>query len=1018
MQVSNRKLKEVPGPPPGAPVGPPPGPDPVSGALNISAFGQEYAKIIISGQYEQLALWFIDMRSFRSINPKYGFLRGNEVLTIMARCIRELLSGELPVARLGGDRFVLVTANMNLDQATVAFENLVQKINHNLVAVGIKQTVILSAGIYFLRESDTHIPSFQTPLDYASIAHRNAREVPKSIIVSFTDEDLERDLRRIAIEQSIDEALETGQIEVWYQPQVDYTYGEVIGAEALARWNHPVLGWISPTEFVPVLEECGKIHDLDLFVWEEACRNAGRWRNMSDGKPVPISVNVSRSEMVEPGLMEYFLELRKKYDLPAGSLHLEVTERAFMEEAVQLYDVIDRMHENDMVVEMDDFGSGLSSLNMLKDITVDMVKLDMSFMRSSMNEERGGVVLASVIRMLQGLDTPIIAEGVENLEQAEMLKNMGCHLMQGFHFSRPMPLDDFESFISTNRAVEHAVRRNRFESHLESLLSVDPTSSYLFNHAMGGIIFFFASDGTSESILVNDRFYEECGLERTKYDSNGAKMNPLIEVDQDSRATLWRAAAEAREYGSAYCHVKVLRSGRWIDCVMRFLGPSRRGDIYSLNIVRSGAEKRGDMELRQTTQDIAWNVDMLNNIVPHGFIKCRANDSLDINYMSPELYQNTGLTESEFVRRFHNSLIETVLMADRSDLLDAIRESERLDKTFSQDVSVHFGYGTEHRDVHLIGHVREDGSGEQWLYLLVLLTGEVVSDDGAQTNAEDNRVIPFDYDIGADQLTIHVTMPDSTKREIVKEHWSIELNNMPDNIARGSAAKVLATARDLRNHPSPGYTDIKCNLRGGDSMRWYHLNYTCDVDDEGHATVIHGIAQDANDQMGSARWWRQQAEIDQLTGLLNRNAVEQNINLAMRIQGTGMMFMIDLDGFKRVNDELGHLVGDALLRDVSNALQNSFREGDALGRYGGDEFVAFVPILGGDPQRLAANRAERIIRTVNNVKAADGTHAACSVGVAISHSREATFYDLLEVADEAMYLSKEAGKGVYTILEM
>lgn len=970
----------------------------------------------MAGSRKQLAVWFIDIRNFRSINPKYGFLRGNQVLQIVASSIREHLCHDLPVARLGGDRFIVLSADLDLEAATAAFDRLVAGIEQKTSEAGVRDAMILSAGVYFLREQDYHVPSYQQALDYASIAHRNAHEIPRSSLVPFTDEDLERDTRRITIEQTIDAALRDGQVQVWYQPQVDYMYGEVIGAEALARWKHPTLGWISPAEFIPVLENCGKIHDLDLFVWEEACRSAGKWRNMADGKPVPISVNVSRAEMFEPDLLEHFLELQRKYDLPIGSLHLEVTESAFVEEADRLYQVIERMRENDLLVEMDDFGSGLSSLNMLKDVPVDVVKLDMGFMRSAMNEDRGGVVLGSVIRMLQGLDTPIIAEGVETLEQAEMLKNMGCHLMQGFHFSKPMPLSDFENFIASNRAVENAEKRERKNSRLDDLMSMDTSSSYMFNHAMGGTLFFFAGDGVSESIMVNDEFYEECGLDRMTF--GNAKINPIAEIDVDSRATLWRAAAEAREYGAAYCHAQVTRSGRWIDCVMRFVGPSSRGDVYSLNIVRSGAGERSSMRITQEAEDIAWDMDMLHTIVPHGFMKCQVNDSLDINYMSPELYQSTGLSESEFIRRFHNSLMEAVMVEDRAELLETVRECRLSDKTFSCDVSVHYGYGAEHRDIHLIGHVRKDREGVAWLYLLVLLTGDVVSDDGAQVRAESSRVIPFDYDIGADKLTIYESLPDGSRREIVVSDWLRVLDKMPDNISRSSAAKVLATVRDLRNHPTPGYSDIKCNLRGGDKLRWYHINYTCDVDDEGRATVLHGYAQDANDQMGSARWWRQQAEIDQLTGLLNRNAVEQNINLAMRTQGTGMMFMIDLDGFKSINDELGHLAGDALLRDVAEALSERFREGDVLGRYGGDEFVAFMSLLGGDAREIASRRAEELVAAVSAVTASDGTHAACSVGVAISHDREATFYDLLEVADEAMYQSKECGKGTYTVIEM
>jgi hypothetical protein len=307
---------------------------------------------------------------------------------------------------------------------------------------------------------------------------------------------------------------------------------------------------------------------------------------------------------------------------------------------------------------------------MLKDVRVDVVKLDIGFMRSAISEDRGGVVLGSVIRMLQGLDTPIIAEGVESLEQAELLKNMGCHFMQGFHFSRPMPLEDFESFMSSNRAVENTIRKSRKDSHLEELTSASVASSYLFNNAIGGMIFFFAGEGTSESILVNDQFYKECGLEREQF--GDAKINPIREIDPASRATMWRAAAEAREYGAALCHAKVRITGRWIDCVIRHLGTSSRGDVFSLNIVRSGDGPEEHDVLMQTAQDASWNMDLLNQIVPNGFIKCDLSESFVFDYISPQLVATSGLSDSEFVRRFHNSLMEAVFLEDRAELMEAV----------------------------------------------------------------------------------------------------------------------------------------------------------------------------------------------------------------------------------------------------------------------------------------------------------------------------------------------------------
>ena len=316
----------------------------------------------------------------------------------------------------------------------------------------------------------------------------------------------------------------------------------------------------------------------------------------------------------------------------------------------------------------------------------------------------------------------------------------------------------------------------------------------------------------------------------------------------------------------------------------------------------------------------------------------------------------------------------------------------------------------------LVGRVVGDGS-ERRLYLHVMLKERVSGNGGVDAEGRQlDRTIPFDYFMEEDRLVIREMRPDGMQRSIIMENWSTKLNDLPDNIDATSAAKALAMIRDLRHHPLSGFTDLKCSLRENDSLRWYHINYTCDADDEGNTTVVHGYAHDANDEIGSTRWWRQQAEVCQLTGLLNRNAVEQRINLLVRRSGGGMMFMIDLDGFKRVNDELGHQVGDDLLREVGATLTTQFRDTDALGRYGGDEFVAFMPLpLTGNARELAKRRADSIIDAISKIDIPDGTHAACSVGVVVCDTGDASFYDLLEIADQALYASKTAGKGCSTV---
>jgi diguanylate cyclase (GGDEF)-like protein len=308
--------------------------------------------------------------------------------------------------------------------------------------------------------------------------------------------------------------------------------------------------------------------------------------------------------------------------------------------------------------------------------------------------------------------------------------------------------------------------------------------------------------------------------------------------------------------------------------------------------------------------------------------------------------------------------------------------------------------------------------GGKWLYVLILVLGDPSDAYEADDGRSETKAQSFDYAFQSDYLTIRLRNPDGSVEEHGCDHWMSKLDGDNDKIAPGSTARLSAMVRDLRSHPSTGFVDIKCVLRPELGMRWYHVNYKCEADENGRATVVHAYARDANDQMGSARWWRQQAETDQLTGLANRNTIEQEINFAVHTQGGGMMFMVDLDGFKRVNDELGHLAGDALLRDIAVALRDSLRDGDVLGRYGGDEFVAFVPHAGRPDLELVVRRAQQLIDAVAQVRAADGSEAACSVGVAVFASRDVTFYNLLEVADRALYQSKNRGKGIYTVLEV
>lgn len=247
----------------------------------------------------------------------------------------------------------------------------------------------------------------------------------------------------------IDSAIENEEFEVWFQPQTDYRTKRLIGAEALIRWRHPVKGLIPPGAFLPVFENSSRIIDLDRYMIIKVCRFMRRWIDSMPGMPVIVSVNLSRIDIQRPNFAKKLKKLVDCYSIPVHNIRLEITESIYMENSEALISVVNELKNEGFIIEMDDFGSGYSSLNMLKDINIDILKLDMRFLSGGYSSENSKVIISSIISMAKALRLPVIAEGVETREQAEMLLGFGCCRMQGYYFSKPVPADEYEKMLKT-----------------------------------------------------------------------------------------------------------------------------------------------------------------------------------------------------------------------------------------------------------------------------------------------------------------------------------------------------------------------------------------------------------------------------------------------------------------------------------------------------------------------------------------------------------------------------------------
>lgn len=279
--------------------------------------------------------------------------------------------------------------------------------------------------------------------EYATLASKECKFNIVNHFAYYNEEMSKKAQQNQWILAEMQNALDTNQFEIYLQPKYDLSTEQPIGAEALIRWHHPTRGLVSPGVFIPVFEKNGFIVKLDYFVWESAAKLLSTW--LKEGKkPYPISVNLSRVNLYNPNLAHILEDLTKRYNVPNELLQIEITESAYMENPELMTKFVSQLQEKGFVILMDDFGSGYSSLNTLKDININILKIDMKFLSNNLNDERSKIILKSVFELANDLKTPIVMEGVETLKQVDFLRKIGCRCVQGYYYSKPIPVVDYE----------------------------------------------------------------------------------------------------------------------------------------------------------------------------------------------------------------------------------------------------------------------------------------------------------------------------------------------------------------------------------------------------------------------------------------------------------------------------------------------------------------------------------------------------------------------------------------------
>ncbi len=381
----------------------------------------------------------VNIDRFHAVNAMNGREFGDQILRALGNEIHEAALDAGGIAgRFEADRFDLFCPHR--DDYEEMYGRLQSRLDTLAPAAGIR----LRMGVMPWRQGMDAVQMF----DRARTACGMARDSYKEHLIVFDMKMQEREDYEQRLLNDLHRALNNYEFEVYYQPQYDIQCEppKLVSAEALVRWNHPELGMIPPGDFIPLFERGGKVGEVDRYVWAEAARQVAHWRDLY-GVTIPVSVNLSRVDVFDPALESALDRLLTYNDLGQGAIKLEVTESAYTGNADQVIRVVEGLRRKGYVVEMDDFGSGYSSLNMLSAMPVDVLKMDRGFIRRIGEEEKDAHLVALILGIARSLKIPVVAEGVETGDQLKLLKELGCPLVQGFYFSKPLPAEEFEEKV-------------------------------------------------------------------------------------------------------------------------------------------------------------------------------------------------------------------------------------------------------------------------------------------------------------------------------------------------------------------------------------------------------------------------------------------------------------------------------------------------------------------------------------------------------------------------------------------
>ncbi len=576
--------------------------DELTGLYTRQAFLHKAELIIRNNPQKRFCIIAFDFYNFKTSNSLYGEKKCNDFLAYTARMLRNAMPDGIS-GRFGGDQYILFYEY----KEKVDVDRLI-RIKQNILDTAPIPRQIVKIGVY--APVDAECPMILC-CDRAFLALSQIKGIYGKDIAFYEDSLQQQLLDEQRISETMERGLVNEEFRVFYQPKHEAITGKIAGAEALVRWEHPEYGFLAPSHFIPLFERNGFISKLDLFIISQVCKDIKRWQD--NGFPlVPVSVNVSRHDLLEDGWLENLFQTIDSYNIDHSLLHMEVTESLYTEKTDVIISQVKRTQEMGFMIEMDDFGSGYSSLGMLSSFPLDILKLDISFVK---NIKANEVVIESVIKMAHKLGLLTVAEGAESSEQFRMLKSLGCDFIQGFYFSKPLPVYKFEDYLKKTTVMtmtNNNDERSLFETEANST-KLDLSENMLLAanevaESFPGGYFSCHADGDFEIVAFNKtimKMFDCTSAEEFRKHTNNNFTGLVLPEDYDSVVKSIKTQVAT---GSTICNIDFrtkTRNGtiKYLHSIGRRLHTEKYGDIYYVFVTDVTEEKtRKEIEEKERIQ--------------------------------------------------------------------------------------------------------------------------------------------------------------------------------------------------------------------------------------------------------------------------------------------------------------------------------------------------------------------------------------------------------------------------------